>query len=29
MEHFLALDLPAQSHRRILWDNCATLYGLH
>jgi uncharacterized protein len=25
--HFLALDLDAESKRKILWDNCARLYG--
>jgi len=28
MEHFLEQDLSQQAKRKILWDNCATLYGL-
>jgi predicted TIM-barrel fold metal-dependent hydrolase len=28
MEHFLAGSLPAAAKRKILWDNCARLYGL-
>ncbi len=28
MDHFLARDLSEQAKRRILWDNCASLYDL-
>ncbi|HET7343746.1 MAG TPA: amidohydrolase family protein [Methylomirabilota bacterium] len=28
VDEFLALDVPAASQRKILWDNCARLYAL-
>jgi len=28
VNHFMAVDLPNASRRKILWDNCARLYGV-
>jgi len=28
VNHFMAVDLPSASRRKILWDNCARLYGV-
>jgi hypothetical protein len=28
MNHFMALEMPSSSRRKILWDNCARLYGV-
>ena len=29
MNHFMAMEMPSNSRRKILWDNCARLYGVH
>ena len=28
MDEFFELDLPDESRRKVLWDNCARLYAL-
>jgi len=28
VNHFMAMDLPSQARKKILWDNCARLYGV-
>ena len=29
VNHFMAMDLPPTSRKKILWDNCARLYGVN
>jgi predicted TIM-barrel fold metal-dependent hydrolase len=29
MNHFMAMEMPSNSRKKILWDNCARLYGVH
>ena len=29
VNHFMAMDLPRTSRKKILWDNCARLYGVN
>ena len=29
MNHFMAMEMPSHSRKKILWDNCARLYGVH
>ncbi len=28
VNHFMAMDLPSQARKKILWDNCSRLYGV-
>jgi predicted TIM-barrel fold metal-dependent hydrolase len=28
VNHFMAMDMPSSSRKKILWDNCARLYGV-
>jgi predicted TIM-barrel fold metal-dependent hydrolase len=28
MNHFMAMEMPSNSRKKILWDNCARLYGV-
>jgi predicted TIM-barrel fold metal-dependent hydrolase len=28
LNHFLAVEIPSDARRKILWDNCARLYGV-
>ena len=28
VNHFMAMDLPSGARRKILWNNCARLYGV-
>jgi len=28
VDDFLAVDMPSASRKKILWDNCARLYGV-
>ena len=28
VNHFMAMDIPSGARRKILWDNCARLYGV-
>jgi predicted TIM-barrel fold metal-dependent hydrolase len=28
IDHFMTVDMPSASRRKILWDNCARLYGV-
>jgi predicted TIM-barrel fold metal-dependent hydrolase len=28
IKHFMAIDVPSASRKKILWDNCARLYGV-
>ncbi|MGH7811453.1 MAG: amidohydrolase family protein, partial [Candidatus Binatia bacterium] len=27
INHFMAIDMPDSARKKILWDNCARLYG--
>jgi predicted TIM-barrel fold metal-dependent hydrolase len=29
VNHFMAVEMPSASRRKILWDNCARLYGVN
>jgi len=28
VNHFMKIEMPSASRRKILWDNCARLYGV-
>jgi hypothetical protein len=28
VNHFMAIEIPSVSRQRVLWDNCARLYGV-
>ena len=29
VNHFMKIEMPSASRRKILWDNCARLYGVN